>query len=310
MSYQFAKAFKPLRIGFVNNMPDGAFLATEQQFAGLVSKATGGEVPLELFHLPSLTRGPEALKHMEGRYRPIEALYLQGIDALIVTGNEPRTPRLNEEVYWPEMTQLIDWAKDNTASTLWSCLAAHAAVLHLDGIERKRLPAKRSGVYAYQVEPMFDALPNELTLCHSRLNDIPRLALLNANYQILSGNSEGQVDSFTKSWPSKFLFLQGHPEYDVGSLGREYRRDIERYLKGQRDDYPSIPENYFDAEAIRPLAAFQMKAEETRDPSLANEFPSVAPRQDLSATLQNSASAIYDFWIKTIGEKVKTSATI
>ena len=53
MSYQFAKAFKPLRIGFVNNMPDGAFLATEQQFAGLVSRATGGTVPLELFFFPA-----------------------------------------------------------------------------------------------------------------------------------------------------------------------------------------------------------------------------------------------------------------
>src|SRR5450631_2290828 len=112
MSYQFAKAFKPLRIGFVNNMPDGAFLATEQQFSGLVSRATDGTVPLELFYLPSLARGPEALKHMEGRYQPIEALYARDIDALIVTGNEPRTARLDEEAYWPEMTQLIDWAKD------------------------------------------------------------------------------------------------------------------------------------------------------------------------------------------------------
>ena len=45
------------------------------------------------------------------------------------------------------MSKLVDWAKDHTASTIWSCLAAHAAVLHSDGIERRALEHKLFGVF-------------------------------------------------------------------------------------------------------------------------------------------------------------------
>ena len=64
-----------------------------------------------------------------------------GMDALIITGAEPRAEAIcDEEPYWPALTRLIDWAEIGTISTLFSCLAAHAAVLHLDGIKRRPLP--------------------------------------------------------------------------------------------------------------------------------------------------------------------------
>ena len=66
---------------------------------------------------------------------------------MIVTGAEPIAATLPEEPFWQDLTDMIDWAKTNTRSTIWSCLAAHAAVLHLDGIERQRLDTKCSGIY-------------------------------------------------------------------------------------------------------------------------------------------------------------------
>jgi homoserine O-succinyltransferase len=41
------------------------------------------------------------------------------------------------------------------------------------------------------------------------------------------------------------VFFQGHPEYDAGTLGREYLRDMGRFLRGE-GDAPAIPEQYFD----------------------------------------------------------------
>ena len=38
---------------------------------------------------------------------------------------------------------------------------------------------------------------------------------------------------------SLFVFLQGHPEYDPTTLLREYRRDVGRFLRRERDGYPA-----------------------------------------------------------------------
>ena len=136
-------------IGLVNNMPDAALQATERQFATLLDAAAGDRpVRLRLYAMPAIERGPEAAAHIAAHYASSDALGRAPLDALIVTGCEPRAQHLADEPYWPSLTRIIDWAAGNTVSTLWSCLAAHAAVLHLDAIERQRLPAKRSGLFA------------------------------------------------------------------------------------------------------------------------------------------------------------------
>jgi homoserine O-succinyltransferase len=295
-----AKPLGGLRIGLVNNMPDGALLTTEQQFAGLVSNVTNGRVALELFYLPSLTRGESATKILQSRYRPVTELYHNGIDALLITGNEPRAPRLDQEPYWPEMTELVDWARYNTASTFLSCLAAHAAVLHLDKIERQRLPVKRSGAYLCEIKDKSLALPKSLLICHSRLNEVPKRGLENAGYQIISESAAGEVDTFMKSVPSRFLFLQGHPEYSSLSLAREYRRDVERYLNGVRKDYPPAPENYFDQTTTKLYERFRINAEAHRSPALLANFPTPTLRKELPEAMAKSAAAIFSFWMEQI----------
>ena len=80
-------------------------------------------------------------------YRGIHELFDSSLDGIIVTGAEPRTDGLTEEPYWESFVQVIDWAKENTFSSVCSCLAVHGAVLHLDGIERHPLPDKCIGVF-------------------------------------------------------------------------------------------------------------------------------------------------------------------
>jgi homoserine O-succinyltransferase len=53
---------------------------------------------------------------------------------------------------------------------------------------------------------------------------------------------------------SLFLFLQGHPEYGAETLGREYLRDMGRFLRREVDERPRIPENYFDRATENRLA--------------------------------------------------------
>ena len=54
-----------------------------------------------------------------------------------------------------------------------------------------------------------------------------------------------------KQRESLFVFFQGHPEYDAVTLLLEYRRDVGRYLRRERDTYPPMPQGYFDEETER-----------------------------------------------------------
>jgi hypothetical protein len=45
----------------------------------------------------------------------------------------------------------------------------------------------------------------------------------------------------------RVVYLQGHPEYDTNSLLKEYKRDVTRFVRAERDDYPPFPESYLGA---------------------------------------------------------------
>jgi len=241
-----------IHVGLVNNMPDAAMRATELQFAKLLKAASGAlDVRLRLFSLRAIARGEQARSRMAGFYDDAAFLQASSIDALIVTGAQPDAADLRQEPYWPELTHLIDWAEVGTISTLFSCLAAHAAVMHLDGICRRSLPSKLSGVFdsiRSEDDPLFFNTAVSVPVPHSRRNDIADNELAAKGYRILSRLENGQVDIFTREPPgySRFVFFQGHPEYDPATLGREYLRDMGRYLRGEIQDRPAIPQYYFD----------------------------------------------------------------
>src|SRR5579863_5153680 len=139
-----------IEIGIVNNMPDAALAATERQFGSVLeSVAAEADVRLRFYALRQIPRSREAREHISQLYADADALGYQELDALIVTGAQPNAPNLRQEPYWRSLTSVIDWAEANTISTILSCLAAHAGVLHLDGVARRPLKDKCAGVFAF-----------------------------------------------------------------------------------------------------------------------------------------------------------------
>ena len=102
-------ADKILKIGLVNNMPDAALVDTDRQFSSLVEESLNG-APFELvrMHLKSVERSVTALAWRDQRSRPADMMEHANLDALIITWAEPKTADLRDEVYWPELTHLID----------------------------------------------------------------------------------------------------------------------------------------------------------------------------------------------------------
>jgi homoserine O-succinyltransferase len=246
---------------------------------------------------------------LEGQYTDLAEIDRLKIDGLIVTGAEPNATTLPQETFWRELTDIVDWAKNNTRSTIWSCLAAHAAVLHLDGIERQRIETKYSGVYdCVGVSPhwLINGLPSPFKVSHSRLNEVRADDLTAKGYQLLSRTPRGGIDSFAKDFGSQFIFFQGHPEYEELSLEREYLRDISRFLAGERDSYPGIPASYFDAETEQKLAAFALRAQAERRPALSTELPDRTLRQDIATGA--AASVMFSNWIGFLFERARAAS--
>ena len=239
-----------IHVGLVNNMPDADMRATELQFARLLKESAGSlDVRLRLFSLGGIARGELARSRMDGFYDDAAFLPAANLDALIVTGTGSENAR--EQAYWPELAEMIDWAGTDTLSTLFSGQAAEMAVMHLDGILRRPLPRKISGVFpAMRMEddPLFFGMPLTTPVPHVRRDDIAEADLVEKGYRVLARLANGQVDMFTRepAGRSRFIFLQGHPEYDRGTLGRDYLRDIEAFQRGEIAAPPAVPENYFD----------------------------------------------------------------
>src|SRR5580693_2440797 len=186
-------------IGLVNNMPDPALEATERQFIDLIRAAASKTiVRLLLFSIPEIPRADTTRQDMAGRYRDVSELWDAQVDGLIVTGTEPRMKNLKDELYWATLSQVVDWARDHTASTIWSCLAAHAAVLHVDGVERRPLADKLFGVF--DCEPAAShPMTRDATICRKRRWRIAVTASSPARRSPASTCSRGRTRVFTSS---------------------------------------------------------------------------------------------------------------
>ena len=164
-----------LDIGLVNNMPDAALDATERQFRALLgASADHLTVHLTVYSLPEIPRS-EFGQRQVSRYTHIDELWERHHDGLIVTGTEPRAEDLKAEPYWASLTRVLEWAEEHTHSTILSCLAAHAGILHLDGISRRPLGSKRIGVFEcarVEEHPLTANAAARWRRPHSRWNDI------------------------------------------------------------------------------------------------------------------------------------------
>ena len=296
----------PITVALVNNMPDSAFLDTENQFRGTALGANRTAVKFELYTIKEIPRSEKVAALIEERYRGLDELWKRPPDALIVTGTEPTPVQMRFEPYWPYLARLLEWAADYVPTTLLSCLASHASILLFDGIDRVARPAKCSGVFSGTVEDRFDplafGLPDVFAIPHSRVNEVPEEALIDAGYRIVVGGSRAGWSVAAREFGNGlFVLCQGHPEYGTLSLLREYRRDVRRFLFGRGAlPYPRLPEGYLGEQAVDILTEFKRRAHASNaDP---RELWPTFPFDEVAATVENtwaSASAtLYANWLR------------
>ena len=288
-------------IGLVNNMPASASAATERQFRRLLAEAADDQnVVLRCYRTGARDAAAAGFD--------MDAIFDSELDGLIVTGAEPQAVDLRDEPIWPLITRLVDWAETRKLPTLLSCLAAHAAVLHLDGVDRIRRDRKISGLFKGEVvapdHPLMTALAGEWTVPHSRYNDLPEEALTAGGYRILVRSSGAGVDLFQRVRDPNFVFLQSHPEYDADTLRREFYRDVKRYQTGARSEPPVLPSSYFPAIAgslSMPPPEWPCVSRENVNEFL--DWLSCSGDRDMQAPWRTTAVTFFRNWLRDLSAK-------
>ncbi|MCU0692934.1 MAG: homoserine O-succinyltransferase [Polyangiaceae bacterium] len=301
---------RELHIGFLNMMPDGALQATERQFIRLVGNSNRiAQFFVYPFSLPGIQRGKDAQEHVDRHYFRFEQLQRDGLDALIITGANVENRHLDREPFWEPLVRCVNWARQNVVSVLCSCLATHALLKHLHGIERQPLAQKRWGVYSHRTarngHPLLHDVNTRFDAPHSRHNDISRVALEEAGLTVLSESIHGEVHMAISPDQARVLYFQGHPEYDINSLLKEYKREVLRFAAGELAAPPPFPENYFNPKAQRIAQRYvdmvgrrrASRARENTSRLAEEEFPARELESELDNTWGDTAKVIVNNWL-------------
>jgi homoserine O-succinyltransferase len=297
------RALASVTCGFVNNMPDGAFDATERQFLHLLDAGSDAEViDVRRYTMAGVPRGKVVAAKIAEEYAPASVIRQEPPDLLIVTGSNPVEAHIEDEPYWADMVDLLTWGSEHVGSIFLSCLSAHAALTIFDGIERGRLVSKCTGVFAQQVDmthPLTAGLGPEIVLPHSRTSAVPQDALRQAGYDIaIQSDAVGWSVATRDIGASHVVLVQGHPEYDPSSLLREYHRDARRFTLHERDDLPCLPfhcvaaEDWDDLEELhRAITGNQ------RDPAVLEAYPFADVGARVPWPWHDVAKTLYANWL-------------
>jgi len=254
---------RELHIGLLNMMPDAALAATERQFLRLVGQSNPiAQFYVHPFSLDGLPRGQSGLDHIARYYESFSDVRQAGLDALIITGANVTQPNLSQEPFWEPLKEVVAWAHENVTSILCSCLATHAVMEFRYGQKRRRMKNKRWGVYSHNViersHPLVKHVNTQFDVPHSRFNDVSREQFEAAGLTVLARSEVADVHLAVSEDGFRFVFFQGHPEYDMISLLKEYKREVGRFAAGKAD-YPPYPENYFSPQAVAVLEEYKAR---------------------------------------------------
>jgi homoserine O-succinyltransferase len=295
-----------LRIGLLNLMPDAALQATERQFLRLIN-ACGRSANLYVFPfaVEDGRRADIARAHIDAHYSDFAGLQAEGLDALIITGANPTHDDITKEPFWQPMLETIDWGRENATSVLCSCLATHAVLHHYHGRSRRELPQRQWGVYDHEIlvpeHPLLAGLSAPVSAPHSHRFAVLREDMEAAGLTVLIDSKEAGVHLAVSSEPQRLVLFQGHPEYDAISLLKEYKREVQKFLTGNRPGYPSFPEHYFDKRAKRRLDDYQRRVTECDfEQATLPAFPEDELSGHYVDTWSRAGRMIYRNWLESL----------
>ncbi len=231
---------RPMEVAILNLMPNK--IETEVQILRMLSN-TPLQINVEFVRIHANVSKHTPQEHMDNFYRLFDDIKEKQYDGLIITGAPLALIAYEQVTFWDKICEVFDWAEKNVTSTMFSCWAAHAALYHHYGIQRKLRTKKLAGVYQHTpedpLEPLTRGFEEEFNVPHSRYGyiDVADYSTV-ADLKIIAQSNKAGV-YLVASTNKQQVYLTGHPEYDASTLDEEFHRD----LKLDKDS--AIPENYY-----------------------------------------------------------------
>ncbi|MZQ84731.1 homoserine O-succinyltransferase [Paenibacillus sp. 5J-6] len=239
-SVAYHQDIRPLRIALLNLMPTKE--TTETQLLRLIGN-TPLQVEFVLLHPKTHTSKNTSVEHLELFYKTFDDIKEEKLDGMIITGAPVEQMEFEDVNYWEELTQILNWSKENVTSTLHICWAAQAGLYHHFGVRKFALDNKIFGVFPHTVEvpntKLLRGFDEVFHVPQSRHTDVRRDDIERCpDLEILSESEESGV-YIAATRDGKHIFVTGHSEYDANSLKWEYDRDVSKGLPIE------IPKNYY-----------------------------------------------------------------
>lgn len=248
---------RPLRIVVLNLMP--IKITTETDLIRVLSN-TPLQLELVFMKIKSHTSKNTPIEHMQAFYRDFDILRHEKFDGMIITGAPVEHLDFESVTYWPEMTDIFDWARTHVTSTLYICWAAQAGLYYHYGVPKYPLPAKMFGIFPQTPLlpklPIFRGFDDVFYMPHSRHTEIHREDIEAVKeLTIISESTESGV-SIVMAREGREFFITGHLEYSPLTLDTEYRRDLDKGLP------IDLPRHYYkgDDPALGPLVTWRAHA--------------------------------------------------
>lgn len=241
-----SQQIRPLKIGILNLMP--TIETTEIQLMTMLAN-TPLQIDLKLIMMETDHRKAEDMNHLKQFYVKFDDVLNDKFDGLIITGAPVEKLPFEQVDYWEDLAHFMDNSKKNVFSTVHICWGSQAGLYRHFGINKKPLTNKLFGVFNHQLlhknydNPLTRGFDDRFLVPHSRFTMVDIDAVkANPNLEILDESYfAGPHIIATKN--KRQVFLNGHWEYDRGTLMREYNRDL-----GVKAESAVPPYNYFVAD--------------------------------------------------------------
>ena len=231
---------RPLRIVILNLMP--LKITTETDLVRLLSN-TPLQIEISFMKLRSHTPKNTPIEHMKAFYKDFELMRNERFDGMIITGAPVEQMPFEEVSYWPEVSEIFDWARTHVTSTLYICWAAQAGLYRHYGIPKHELPAKMFGIFEHHVNnpllPIFRGFDDVFYVPHSRHTEIRREDIEKCSELDIVAESDEAGVYMVMARNGREIFVTGHSEYSPYTLDAEYRRDLDKGLPIE------MPKNYY-----------------------------------------------------------------
>ena len=161
---------------------------------------------------------------------------------MIITGAPLEHIPYSNITYAKELKEFFKYTKTHVKSTIFLCWASEFGLQYFYGVNRYNLASKLSGLYEHYIlneTPIVTGFDATFFIPQSRYCSIMEEDCLSNPDLILTSKSNESGAYIVESKDGSRIFLTGHAEYDLYTLDKEYRRDINKGL----DIAP--PKNYY-----------------------------------------------------------------